>query len=243
MSGMPTRTIALVDGFDDGHHLTYQRQMVRAWLAQGHRVIALVPDPARAAGRGADPGAQLAAYPFRHTSAASPFWRLRKVWRPLAAWQHAARAVRAAERESGWRVDLVFFAWLDDYIVGLAPLCRFIAPVLFRYPWSGLFFHPWHLRAPAGDAEAHYAVSTGMLRTRRCRGVAVLDEGVAAQLEERIRKPVIALPDATDDALPPTEPERVRRLDAAARGRKVIGLMGELSRRKGVVAFLRAAAA
>ncbi|MDA0576670.1 MAG: glycosyltransferase, partial [Verrucomicrobia bacterium] len=96
---------------------------------------------------------------------------------------------------------------------------------------------------PAGDAEAHYAVSTRILETRRCRGVAVLDEGIAGKLQARLRRPVVTIPDETEEILPALEPERVRRLRAAISGRRVIGLLGELSRRKGVVAFLKAAAA
>lgn len=239
-------TIALVDGFDSGHHLTYVRLFTRSLLAQGHRVMALLPDPAaletwvaEELGSHRD---QLALHPFRHARAPSPFWRLRTLWSPLAAWHHAARSVAAVERSSGWRADLVFFCWLDDYIVGVSPLCRFALPTLFRRPWSGLFFHPWHLRAPAAEDVTPYAVSTGILRARNCRRVAVLDEGVTDQLQRRIDKPVICFPDLTDERLPEQESERVRQLRAAVRGRKVIGLFGELSRRKGVAPFLKAAA-
>ena len=86
-------------------------------------------------------------------------------------------------------------------------------------------------------------MSTRILETRRCRGVAVLDEGIAGKLQARLRRPVVTIPDETEEILPALEPERVRRLRAAISGRRVIGLLGELSRRKGVVAFLKAAAA
>ncbi|MCE9613223.1 MAG: glycosyltransferase [Lentisphaerae bacterium] len=239
-------TIALVDGFDDGHHLTLLRHYARALLGMGHRVVELLPNPARTEAWFAEHCAgqrdRLHLHAFRHWQEPSPFWRLRHLWPPLASWAHAGRAVAEAERASGWQVDLVFFCWLDHYILGVSPLCRFALPWLLPRPWSGLFFHPWHLRAPGGDPDHHYAVTTGQLRTRHCRGVAVLDEGIADRLQALLQRPVIRFPDQTEEALPAVEPALVQRLRGAIRGRKVIGLIGDLWRRKGVLAFLRAVA-
>ena len=148
---MTGKTIALVDGFDDGHHLTHLRNYARALLEGGHRVLELLPEPSDVESwlreRAPNLISNVRFAPFRHESAQSPSWRLRRVYEPLAAWRHAGQAVRRAASSTGMQPDLVFFCWLDDYIVGCSPVGRHLVPFVFPYRWSGVFFHPWHLRS------------------------------------------------------------------------------------------------
>ncbi len=239
------RTVALVDGFTGGHHLTHLRHYAKALLELGHEVWVFLPDPDPVAAwlqeEMPDPGDGIQFYPFVHVEPSAPCWRLRKLVVPFRTWRHVAQAVASASRHTGRKPDLVFFNWLDDYILGdmagMAGLHRWVFP----YRWSGVFFHPWHLRAPAGDAARTYVAAERLLKLPACPGVAVLDAGVRATLEGRLGKPVFAFPDETDESILSIPSRLVHHIRERARGRKVIGLVGELSRRKGIVSFLRAA--
>ena len=240
-----SKTIALIDGFEGGHHETHLRGYAKLLVEMGHRVIELLPNPEPVKLWLADNGIGLqdviSLHPYKEIRPMSPSYRLRRWYVPAAMWRQAGMAVKQAEAQTGWHPDLVFFNWLDDYVLDGSRLVRGMLPALFPYRWSGVFFHPWHLRAPGGKADAVYQKSENMLTSRRCPAVAVLDAGVAAEMQTRIGKPVIAFPDETDAALPENDTPLVRQIHEAARGRKIIGLVGNLTRRKGIVSLLRAA--
>ncbi len=239
------RTLYLVDGYDDGGHLLHHCHYAAQLLRMGHRVVELLPDPGKVGPwlAAACPEAQdrLRLRPFTHPRVTSPSWRLRRLIKPLRTWRAAADAVRAAAQDTGWAPDLVFFNWLDDYIVGAARAVGPLLPLVFPWRWSGVYFHPWHLRIPEGPTRDESVAAEAVLRSRGCRAVAVLDRWVAPELGARLGKPVIVFPDETDTDLPAGESVLAGRLRQAAGGRRVIGLLGLLARRKGVMTLLAAA--
>ncbi|MFT5241378.1 MAG: glycosyltransferase involved in cell wall biosynthesis, partial [Kiritimatiellia bacterium] len=168
--------------------------------------------------------------------------RLRSFFEPIMRWRCAARAVRdALQRLDVPRVDFVHFMWLDDYIVGASRMTAFLLSWIFPFRWTGLFFHPWHLRIAGGETRHESVAAESMLRARNCIGVAVLDHGVAAALERNINRPVIFFPDATDEAVARHAPACFVQIQERAKGRKIVGLLGHLSRRKGIRTFMKAA--
>jgi len=239
------KTIALLDGLEGGHHETHLRNYARALIETGCRVIELLPDPRgveswlRREGTGFEDTIRL--LPFRRSRIVSPSYRLRRWYMPAAMWREAGLAVRNAEAQTGWHPDLVFFNWLDDYVLDGSRLVRCLLPAFFPYRWSGVFFHPWHLRAPGGKADPVYRRSEHLTASRSCPGIAVLDAGIAGRMQKRINKAVIPFPDETDGSLPSTESALARQIREAANGRRIIGLLGDLSRRKGIVSILKAA--
>jgi glycosyltransferase involved in cell wall biosynthesis len=242
---MSTRTLYLVDGYDDGHHQTHHRNYARAALDMGYRVVELLPEPAPLQrwleAQRPDAMSRLRLHRFTHPQPTSPSWRLRNVIKPAKTWRAAAAAVAQAEARTGWKPDLVFFNWLDSFIVGVSPVLPPVLPVLFPYRWSGVFFHPWHLRIPDGPTRGESVASERMLRAHGCPGVAVLDGGIAQALEANIGKPVVTIPDETDPDMPDVPSALAQQAKAAADGRRIIGLMGVLSKRKGVISLLAAA--
>lgn len=237
--------IVLIDGFDNGHHLTYLRLYAKTLLERGHTVIELLPDPDKVL-----PWFEqtcpshldrlfLASYvpPSVH----SPSWRLRSFVEPIMRWRCAARAVRdALKRFDVPRVDFVHFLWLDDYIVGASRMAAVLLPWVFPFRWTGLFFHPWHLRIAGGETRCESVAAESVLRARNCIGVAILDHGVAATLEQNVLRPVVAFPDATDEGVAQYPPTCLAQIRERAKGRKIVGLLGHLSRRKGIRTFMKA---
>ncbi len=241
---MRTQHIVLVDGFDDGHHITYLRKFAQALLEQGHYVYEFLPAPERVQQwfntHCAEHLERLSLIPYTHPKVSSPWWRLTTLWEPLARWRAAAVAIRRGmKRCNAPRIDHVCFLWLDDYITSSAPAVTQCLPFVFPYAWSGIFFHPWHLRIAEGDTRWVPQSAENALRAWNCTGVAVLDAGVVSQLADNTQRRVVFCPDVTDVAVADTGPwaERIR---LRAKGRKVVGLLGHLGARKGLETLLSA---
>ncbi len=234
--------LALINGFQGGHHLTYARLYARALAEMGHEIDVLVPDPGAVQDwlRERD-GGWLKNVCF-HTFSTSEGHRFtglaRRYVDPVVRWLHAARGVKYAARVRGQSPDGVFFIWLDDYLEPGSRALGKLLPAIFPWPWSGLYYHPRHLRnLPRGlDSASVEAEST--LAAANCRSVAVLDEGVRSGLADRIGKPVVFLPDVTDESVPSVETSLCADVRRSARGRPIVGLIGGMERRKSVMEML-----
>ena len=239
------KTIVLIDPFWTGHHPTYLKLISQAVLSCGHSVVVFCPNPQEvqqwiAVNSGPDRERFHAFELHEPQPSQCPFNRLRDVLNGLAWWRAAARAVRKARRATGAAPDLVFFAWLDSYLNFFLD-GRFI-DLVFRYQWSGLFFHPRHLRDSAYSPQdlGYYEE----LQSRFCTGVALLDEGIAARMQARLpAKRVVVFPDVADNSPPDRSFPVAGDIAGKAAGRKIISLLGGLARRKGMLTLLDAARA
>ena len=241
------KTIALFDNCRDGHHLTYLQLFSQMLLEMGYRVLVLCQE-----------SASLQQWIEQHSPEVSKCLNVFEVDVPLtphlpiigelprtamvlAEWRYAAKTIKKAAIESAVQIDIVFFAWLDSY------LSPYLSPVivdrLFPYQWSGLYFTPPHLL----DGEKllpiiHKPISTyTLLESNRCQGIALLHELEANRLQKQFRKPIAIFPDLTDEALPKNDYEVVQRICLQAKGRLVIGLIGGLTQRKGLMTLLQVA--
>ena len=225
-----------------GHNLTYARNYSRTLLQMGYRVLGLAPDPPAVVSwleeRCPDALDRVRFVPFRDEMVTSPIWRIRKLYIPLKRWRKAGKAIRIAANETGFVPDFVFFNWLDDYLLGACGVVGAILPVVFPYRWSGMYFHPWHLRMVDDDRRAESAASKYVMKARNCVSVAVLDEGIKEALASQTGKKVTVFPDGTDESLPEKTGSLVRRVLTQAGERKIIALMGSMARRKGVPMLL-----
>lgn len=235
-------TLGLIDGRSDGHHTTYMIAFCRMALDAGWRVICLFPEPARITAACPAADGRLAVFPFSRQPTVPWSWRLRDVLVPLQRLWRVRRALRAAERAVGRRVHRVFFAYLDDMMNGVTPWGRRLLPWVFPWCWSGLLFFPEYLRLGATGREwqQSYAVA---LQARNACSVAVLDEGVAAELERRSRRRTVVLPELVEARTASPPGGVADALRARAAGRKVVCAAGALSRRKGILPLLDLAVA
>lgn len=214
----------------------------------GHRVIGLCPDPDEA-----DTMRSLALPHYALASGRTPTPRLARVRTPkrrftnlrprrLAAIDFAIRNFRGVEQDAKRlaanqeaNLDLIFYAGINDREFDW----MHVADRLLGVPWTGLYMHASALRLPALPwANMHRR----MFDVTRCRGVGVLDEGMAGKLAEVCGKPVMPFPDiAVTDGAGGSTPLSRELLKFAA-GAPVVGLLGYLEMRKGVLPFLRTAA-
>ncbi len=250
------KTIALIDPYQGGHHLAYLRLFSQALLQLNCRVMTFSYEP-EGLGEWINchcPGMveQFHAFEMRplQPSSIPLLGRVRSI--PgigpvpqftgiLGKWRQAANTIQAASNQVGYEPDLVFFDWLDSYFNHY--LTHHFIDRVFPYSWSGLYFRPGHQRFGRRSLPflkitlPHHALA----RSRNCTAVGVVDEWIVDELQRELKTPIVAFPDFTDEAAPDLDYDVVHQIRDQARGRKIIGLVGALSKRKGIVTLLKTA--
>ena len=239
--------VFLVNPLTSGHNETYTRSYRNAFLALGATVITLYPDPPRIAGE--HPESPVIKIPeLDWAEIRSPAeYHLATV---LRRWS----AVKTALNNAGYTPqsdDLFFFVWLDSYLYRshgwrslFGPLDSHLFSLLHRsifpYSWSGLYISPKYLRSGPLPPRIQRSFRPDLLfRSPGCQGVSLLDEGVVDSLRQR--NPHIRAwpsPDFCDVSLPDSPGEAIRALTAYARGCPIVGLFGQIDKRKGVLTLL-----
>jgi glycosyltransferase involved in cell wall biosynthesis len=247
------KTIALIDtNHGRGHHLMYMRWFSRTLLEDGYRVLAFFPVSSEisdwilaecpqyaASFHGIDlPNLERWDLPIigKLKPKKNPLARyLQQYFLVLGRWQQAADAVQCAARELGFSLDLVFFNWLDNYFS--YSFSHFWIDRIFPYPWSGLYFRPGEMRFGKQSRRPHYAIA----RSSHCQGLTILNEDMMETLRQTLTTPTFLAPDLTDESAPNPDCEIVKRIRIKAGQRKIIGLLGSLSKRKGIMTLLEVA--
>lgn len=238
------KTIALIDTCWSGHHPTYLKFFTKTLLKLGCRVMAFCPAPREVydwvAGNHPQLTDQLYTFEVQEPILSSfPLSRFRPVLNAIARWQHAAAEVQKASTKVGSSPDLVFFAWLDSYLVPY--LTHHVVDQIFPYHWTGLYFHPSYLRIKQRFSVIRRGPLSpnAVLKSPRCPAVAVLDEGISEKLSSQIKgKSVINFPDITDDSPPDLDFSIAKQIREKADGRRIIGLLGSQAKRKGLLTLL-----
>lgn len=241
------KTIALFDNYRGGHHLTYLRLFSQTLLEMGYRVIAFCQEPD-----------EVSEWVTLHCPKQAHYFHIFKVEEVkapkfpligelprtcvvLAQWKYAAKVIQKAVYEVGHAPDLVFFAWLDSYLSDY--LTHHIIDLIFPYTWSGLYFTPNYLKFGRrflpiiGTPLSPYIIT----KSPRCCSIALLNETEAKTLQHQIKTPVIAFPDITDESPPDSSYSIVKEIREKAGKRKIVGLVGHLTKRKGLLTLLEVA--
>lgn len=244
-----SKTIALFDTYQGGHRQTYLRLFTKVLLEMGYQVLAFSQEPnallAWVRNYAADSSNCLTV--FKSETLAWPtlpiVGKLPRVIKVLSEWRYAYERISAAENEIHTQVDTVFFPWLDDYLSPyLTPL---IVDRFFSYSWAGLYLTPSHLLS----GETYLPILRkpisvySLIESSNCKGIALLHEIEAESLQHRFNKPVVTFPDITDEVSPAEDFEVAHLVLQKAAGRTVIGLIGGITCRKGVMTLLRVAKA
>lgn len=241
------KNIALIDPYWSGHHSSYLNLITKTLLSLGHNVMVFCPNPLELRNwigvNCKQHQEKLLLVEMREPKEfCFPVLRVQMALNGLTWWRFAAKVVKKAQSETGFFTDLVFFPWLDSYL-GRYQSHRIIDKI-FPYNWSGIYFHPFHLRLSLRSSTVRggphdYDES---LHSNRCRSVAILDEGVKEKLQEKLPdKPVIIFPDIADATQPDHNFSVLHEVIAKSDGRKIITLIGGLAKRKGILTLLETA--
>lgn len=161
---------------------------------------------------------------------------LLKTWsKTVRFWWSIGNYIKRVEQDLETRIEMVFFPWTDDHYYHSLLSPRLLDSI-FPYQWSGLYL--W-----VPDLTQH--VQWGKLRryepllSKNCKALAIINEFYASQAHKALGldKKILMFPDITNDEAPDRDDALVQQIQAEAAGRKVIGLFGELSKRKGLIAY------
>ncbi len=241
------KTIALFDDLQGGHHLTYLKLFSKTLLEMGYQVITFCSQPDEVSKwiviNCSKQSQQFHALKVQeHQAPTLPILgQLPQTLVTLLRWQYTTKVIQKASSQLGYSPDLVFFNWLDNYFSNY--LTHHIIDHVFPYNWSGLYFHPSHTQFKRhvlpifGHELIHYASA----KSSRCHGLAILNEFDAKKIQSHINNPVIVFPDIADESTPDQNYQVVKEIREKAGTRKIIGLFGFLSKRKGLLTLLETA--
>lgn len=249
--------MAVVDWNWAGHHPALFANFVLALEELGCEVLAICPNPEearahigalrvqRGMGRGKAGGTEYRAIGLPALRFAG--MRPSRIGAPVAAvdwaWRHfrgIEALVQRWQAEAGKRVDLIFYACVYDWDF---QWFRLVEPFL-KYPWAGLYLHALSFRMPgrANPRTGRVPCPEKYFGGAACKGVAVLDEGIAAQVAAVTGKPVAVFPDLPMEGMVANNGGSLgERLRCAAGDRPIVGLFGYLQPSKGLLPFLQAA--
>jgi glycosyltransferase involved in cell wall biosynthesis len=247
-------TVFLFDGATYGHHITYLKLFSKALLGIGCRVIVFSP-AAKDLESWESQQNQSFLERFKvvliqniEQSLASRLsqntlfnYNIPRPVEVITQWYYAAKTIKNFTHKSGIKPDLVFFPWLDTYLD--QHLTHRLVDVIFPFNWSGLFFHPRHLlsgykKLPFWDITLD---PYSLTHSAKCRSIGFIDELEGKKFQRGSSTPAIIFPDLTDESPPESNFSLTQQIKEAAKGRRVVGLVGALAARKGLFTLLQAA--
>jgi glycosyltransferase involved in cell wall biosynthesis len=241
------KTIALFDNSSGAHHITYLRLFSQTLLEIGFTVMTFCREPD-----------EVSNWIYLHCSEKFDNFHIFKVqevkapvlpivgelprtFMVIAQWQYAAKVIQQTALKIGKNPDLVFFAWLDDYLSDY--LTHHIIDRIFPFKWSGLYFTPPYLKFGQRTLPVVRIPLTpyAIAKSPSCRGIAFLDDNVTRSVQMQIKTPAITFPDVTDESLPDNSSAVIKEIRKKAGKRRIVGLLGGLTKRKGLLTLLEVA--
>ena len=228
---MQRKNIVLIDYTLDGHHLSYLRTFSKVLLDQGNRVICIAPGVNKIKEWLLQTCAEKVEFFHSYeyitdSKSYQAFGKFNHTLSILSRWKIEASQIKNIQSELKLKIDLVFYAWLDNQLAAFIP--PFVLDKIFPFKWSGLYFHPLHLRLEARSFKhkANWRDWDAILLAKNCLAVTVLDLGIQSGFQNRIGKRVIHFPDIADDSTPDTNYALAKEIKAKAAGRTVVGIIG-----------------
>ena len=253
-------TVAVISHVWIGHIPAYHRLLTERLLLAGHRVISLAPcgrqDLAIDAGPvelhhctfgqtpadmvNAEHAVRNPSFARRLADGVGIYSVLQRsgfavALRAARLWRGTHRTLTGIERRIGGSTDLVVLVYPGvGYYAERLP-ATLVSRLLPR-PWTGIWNGPVQLQTGAP------ATAGSIFRARTCRAVIVPDPWLRDRLLAKDSDwRVLAMPEIADVRPPASENPQVRRLRAAAGSRRIVGLLGNINRRKGILSFLEMA--
>lgn len=248
---MQKSIVALVDTLWMGHHPTYFKLITKYFLEIGCEVWAFCPNvedlknyALKEIGEACREHLQIFQMPLIghsriYVTEDSPLKYIKRPIRDtLTYWLTTTAAIDSISGLKGRAPDLVFLAKLEGWLQGWIP--AWLIEEVFRYNWTGIYMCPYQFYQPN---RGRFAIikPEKILRAKNCKVVMMLDEEVATELSTVIQKPVLHFPDITDETAPMKNHAVVEKIKQRADGRKIVGLVGGISIRKGLRTFVKVA--
>lgn len=237
------KTVCLVEVSNGGHREAFMQLFVKALAETGNAVICVMPDFSEVKSWVENNYPEFKSkihyfsihYPHDNTT---KFSRLGVLKRAVAVWKFYKKEIQNIEKLSDSKIDLVFWNCLDGYVFNYFP--SFISDLIFPYKWSGLYFHPNHLRINPellNKSTRKFDIDN-CLQADHCVAVTVHDEGVLTGFQNRIHKKVILFPEIADATAPVKTHALATLIKEKAKDRIIVGIIG-LEPYKGALTLMR----
>lgn len=240
------KTIVLVEIFWVGHHPTYTKLFSKFILKQGYRLIVLCPSPNEV-------------YEYLKTHVPEYIHNLvidsindinlsSKISIPglgallptILRWYRLTSKIKKITKRIAVTPNVVIINYLDRYLhssysPSLSKIVYQLVEMIFPYKWIGLLI--------ITDWFSINKSTYNLVRSKKCKSILVLNEHNANKFREfqDIYRKVSILPDITDDEISDISYDVAELVRERANGRCVIGLLGFLSKRKGLVSLIKIA--
>ncbi len=248
------KTVAIVEWNWTGHHPGFFNNFILALEEGGFDVLAICPNPAEAAelanrtrrdsGAGMSGRGHTQYLEIAISSAAFRAGRsggFRTVYWTIHFFRNIEQQVRAWSKLSKTKVNSVFYCCIYDWEFQWAH----VAQPFLHLPWTGMYVHARSYRMPGSVNPVTGKVPRPeiMFRGRLCKSIAMLDEGKCQEMSKSIGKPVVVLPEVTDERQEVNLDGRRLgdQMESFAAGRPLVGLFGHLGLSKGILTFLEGA--
>ncbi len=235
-----SRVVVLAELNWIGHFETQMKLFVEIILKWGWRVIVLCPEPKVMTDWVND---NITEHKQQFYSLYFTGDKNKRFLKKILTWRKLQKCIAFAETATGWTVDIVLLTWLDGLLTRTLWESLVIRSFYLTYPWVGLYFKPkpFIKKIAMDKIKKNFQITRHKLifQSPNCRGIAVLDEESYCGLSAEINKPIFLLPDVTDEQLPHSPAQFIDEIRERAGTRPIIGLIGVLSPRKGVLNFLR----
>jgi hypothetical protein len=239
MSFKTLKTIYLVDNCTSGHHHSYVVTFCKELLKLDTKIVLLYPNSKQVKNELAtlNPLAKdrLVCVPFHNIGIIQKkgFVRISN----LLQWAWLGLNIRLINLLTGSKPDLIFFAYIDSYLTFLKE--KRLVELLVPQKWTGLYFHPIHIRQNTSLSEvATVDDNDFLLTTKNCIGTCLLDENIAEIISTRTGKDTFVFPDFADNSL--SYNQSIVEIKEKAKNRTIVGMIG-MDKRKGILDFVRIA--
>lgn len=244
---MTKKTVALVDWNWMGHHPTYYHKFLEAFCRLDCDVLPVCSNEAldevhswsSTSGQAARIHAPIRARRPRRRQSILPE-ALRGPEQAITGFGRLERQLRSWERESGKRIDLVFFSTIYD-----SDFSHFNAATpFFTHPWSGIYLHARAFRLPGTPLPYSDQVPRPkqIFTSRHMSSVCLLDEGCTVAMKDLAGdKPVIEFPDITNTSIVNAENSLAKKIRSIVGSKKLVVCLGALQKTKGLRQLCEAA--
>jgi hypothetical protein len=237
--------IVLIDFTLAGHHLSFIRSFSTILLNQGHIVSCIVPGYIEVEDwvkrNNTDNSNNFKGFEYSLIQKPAGIHKnINPTIEVLRRWRKEGKQVKEIEIKRKKKVDLVFYAWLDYQLARYIP--GLLLNTIFPYKWSGLYFHPYHLRESDLflNRKANWRDIDAVFLAGNCLAVALHDQSIVEKYSKRIGKKVLHFPETADDTKPDLFYKHYKAIKEKANGRIIVGMIG-CEKHKGTLTMMRMA--
>ncbi|MFN4084031.1 MAG: hypothetical protein ACK4K9_10400 [Bacteroidia bacterium] len=236
--------IVISDIFSKGHHLTFMQQYALVLLNQNKKLMILYPEPEKITQYLKENSNNYQNNVIAETIQESSFkLNIHPLFYhyilTLKRWFNLNKTIKQGQKKHQIKVKYVFIAWLDSYLFKYIP--NILISLLFRYKWSGLYFHPNHIRINKYNekSKANCFTIDNILKNKNCFAVAVLDYFIAQKLQYRINKTILNFTDITNISFEPNYNNEITdAIKKYSQNRTVVGFIG-FEKRKNIINLIK----